>query len=247
MFNIQQDCKNIKVINKSSYDTTYASGTIYLWDFGDGTIITNQENPTHTYDSAGTYTITLKVRPNTKCEAQFSQAINIPYMPTPKFVVEIRPCTFIPVFINLTQPKTQFYWEINGKTFSQDTLILSSFTTSDLINASLILVGDKNCYVRRDTTLLLSKSTLAKIYVPNAFTPNGDGINDFFEIIGEGYECLKSLTIYDRWGNIVFKTNSLPLKWDGTRNGKPAGEGVYVYVIEAITGDKRAGTVTLIR
>ncbi len=70
-----------------------------------------------------------------------------------------------------------------------------------------------------------------KIYVPNAFSPNDDGINDFFEIYGEGFEILH-LKIFNRWGGLVFDGTDNDAKWSGSIKGKKAQAGVYVYLLE---------------
>lgn len=87
-------------------------------------------------------------------------------------------------------------------------------------------------------------------FYPNAFSPNRDGINDVFAPIG-GFHQNFDLSIFDRWGRIVYQTKSVGGSWDGTKNGVPAPEGVYTYRV-LITGYdgsvlQRAGTVTLIR
>ncbi|MBI1225662.1 MAG: T9SS type B sorting domain-containing protein [Bacteroidetes bacterium] len=80
----------------------------------------------------------------------------------------------------------------------------------------------------------IATDCLCRIYVPNVFSPNGDGINDLLEIgMGCDYEYeTKHLEIYDRWGNSVFSTNKIGTeKWDGTYRGKPAQTGVYTWFL----------------
>ena len=95
------------------------------------------------------------------------------------------------------------------------------------------------------------------IYVPNAFTPDFDGINDYFTAYGGPAALqIKTLRVFDRWGGLCFEGNNIPLGsdvegWDGTVAGKPMDTGVYVYMIEVefidgITGLYK-GDVTLIR
>ncbi|MDX1909243.1 MAG: PKD domain-containing protein [Bacteroidia bacterium] len=89
------------------------------------------------------------------------------------------------------------------------------------------------------------------LYTASAFTPNGDGFNDRFEIKGS-YLQTYELRVYDRWGRILFEATSLSDAWDGRlRDGSPAPEGVYVFVVSAVgyQGQRvqRAGSVTLIR
>ncbi len=79
------------------------------------------------------------------------------------------------------------------------------------------------------------------VYIPNVFSPNGDGFNDEFKIFtGAGVAGVSFVRIFDRWGELVFNedslspnpTSSLSPAWDGTLNGKNVSEGVYVYLIE---------------
>ncbi len=86
------------------------------------------------------------------------------------------------------------------------------------------------------------------LYVPNAFTPNNDGLNDFFSVYGEGVKSLE-ISIFDRWGKKVYGSISFD-SWDGKINGEICQAGVYVYKIEAIGHDKKyiqkSGTVSII-
>ncbi len=93
-------------------------------------------------------------------------------------------------------------------------------------------------------------------FVPNTFSPNGDGVNDHFVVNGVGLNVIPSITIYNRWGQIVFqKSNFAPNVpsegWDGTFNGKPAPPDVYIYTIQILCNNATLipyhGNVTLIR
>ena len=80
-------------------------------------------------------------------------------------------------------------------------------------------------------------------YFPNAFSPNNDGINDYFEYrfrypiadneyINSSYVKSINLQIYNRWGNLVFETDELDFKWDGTHRGEDSPQGAYVLKYE---------------
>ncbi|RTL60297.1 MAG: PKD domain-containing protein [Sphingobacteriales bacterium] len=95
-----------------------------------------------------------------------------------------------------------------------------------------------------------------KIYLPNSFTPNGDGINDWFYVMGNGVQTIKVFQIFDRWGKIIFNKRNIAANsrldgWNGQFNGVDLPTGVYPYIIEVICGDgalfKLNGSVTLIR
>jgi gliding motility-associated-like protein len=90
------------------------------------------------------------------------------------------------------------------------------------------------------------------VYLPNAFSPNGDGVNDVFEIKAFGLKEPR-VRIYDRWGVLVFDNGGdMSRHWDGTYRGSPVPEDAYTVVIEGKLPPfdkpfKRGGTVTLIR
>lgn len=92
--------------------------------------------------------------------------------------------------------------------------------------------------------------TLANVYVPDAFTPNGDGVNDFFEIKGDPTSEIQVL-VYDRWGTPIFQNSINVRHWNGTVNGHPAPPGSYFYRISVT--DKigrnfvKRGTFALLR
>ena len=70
------------------------------------------------------------------------------------------------------------------------------------------------------------------LFVPNTFTPNGDGLNDTFGVSGEAIQEF-SLRIFNRWGQVIFETADANIRWDGTVEGKAAASGVYIYKILA--------------
>ncbi len=88
------------------------------------------------------------------------------------------------------------------------------------------------------------------LYIPNAFSPNGDGKNDEFSVYGEFIESFQ-LKIYDRWGKLTYELNNPNQTWNGMSNGKNCPEDVYVYFFEAkgFMGEtiKKSGSITLIR
>jgi gliding motility-associated-like protein len=95
------------------------------------------------------------------------------------------------------------------------------------------------------------------IYIPNVFSPNGDGINDFFTIHGRfNLTNIASMQIFDRWGNQLFENKDMTpgdesLGWDGTFDKEPVQSGVYVYVAELVYEDGYsetvAGSITIVR
>lgn len=96
----------------------------------------------------------------------------------------------------------------------------------------------------------------SQLFIPNTFTPNGDGVNDIFMVRGNGISTLKSFRVYNRWGEIMFERTNANVNdkndgWDGTFNGSVLPPDVYVYTVEAFCENgelmKLKGDITIIR
>ena len=110
--------------------------------------------------------------------------------------------------------------------------------------------GANGCKAYDSITVVVTKTGQNAFSVPNAFTPNNDGINDCFGIRNWGQVNLQEFAIYNRWGQMVFETKNPSDCWDGTFKGAPQDAGGFVYVIKASSfcGDIfRKGTLLLIR
>jgi len=119
----------------------------------------------------------------------------------------------------------------------------------DIVYALKVSVEPEGCFGYDSISVRYIKGPDA--YVPTAFTPNGDGQNDVFRPIPVGITDIKYFRVYNRWGQLVYKTSSYMKGWDGTYKGKPAEQGTYVWMLKAedFNGDPivKKGAVTLIR
>jgi gliding motility-associated-like protein len=104
---------------------------------------------------------------------------------------------------------------------------------------------------RKDSVVIRVGCNDDVVFIPNAFSPNEDGQNDIFYIRSKGLRNVEYLRIYDRWGKMMFETNSISQGWDGTNNGKPVNPGVYVYYLKAICSNGQPilmqGNITLVK
>jgi gliding motility-associated-like protein len=111
---------------------------------------------------------------------------------------------------------------------------------------NLAVISADNCSADKDLVV----KVLGDIYIPNSFTPNGDGKNDIFRIPPGTSLILEYFVIYDRYGNEVFKTADINKGWDGTYKGINSLNGAYTYIIKG-TDSKREiilqGTILVIR
>jgi gliding motility-associated-like protein len=81
-------------------------------------------------------------------------------------------------------------------------------------------------------------------YFPLSFTPNNDGLNDFFQVFHSETVTEGSIKIFDRWGEIIFQSNDINFKWDGTMNGRKIPDGVYFYQFNYLVKGKRYETIS---
>ena len=110
-------------------------------------------------------------------------------------------------------------------------------------------ISSEGCEARDTVNIKVFKGSA--VYVPTGFTPNGDGRNDFLRGLYIGIKKVHYLRIYNRWGQLVFSTNSLTEGWDGTIKGNKQQTGTYVWMLKAedLAGKiyEMKGTSTLIR
>ena len=126
------------------------------------------------------------------------------------------------------------------ETFVIDAGVYASYLWSDGSTGASLDVSEGNTYavtVTDENNCVGMDSTLVRdicptfIFVPNAFSPNFDGINDYFEVQGRNILSQK-MSVYDRWGELVFSSNEIEARWDGTYRNQTLADGVYVYLIE---------------
>jgi large repetitive protein len=88
------------------------------------------------------------------------------------------------------------------------------------------------------------------LFVPNVFSPDGNGVNDVLFVDGKNIMEL-NLQVYNRWGNLVFQSTSLTKGWDGMYQGQPVNQGVFVYMLTGRykNGEvfEQKGTITVVR
>lgn len=108
--------------------------------------------------------------------------------------------------------------------------------------------GEGGCLAFDEVCLVVENDFT--VYIPNTFTPDGDGLNDVFEVFGEGISQVK-LAIYDRWGARVFYSEDVTKGWDGKLKGQDCKQDVYTYVLSFYGLDRKAyqktGNVNLMR
>jgi gliding motility-associated-like protein len=114
---------------------------------------------------------------------------------------------------------------------------------------TVLITTAEGCLYSREVPVIVDRTSI--VFVPNAFSPNGDGMNDKLFLIVRGVFTLKSFSIFNRWGESVFATNDVDQGWNGLHRQEPAPVGVYVYQVigSDINGRTilKSGNITLVR
>jgi len=148
----------------------------------------------------------------------------------------------------------KYYWANDG-TLSCDSCSNPVASPRQTTTYTLTGITEFNCQDSDKVTIHIICDQ-SQVFIPNTFTPNGDGHNDYFYPRGKGIDQIKTMRIYNRWGQLVYEkasfgVNDKTLGWDGTMKGEILSPDVYVYIIEATCENgepyTRLGDVTLLR
>lgn len=210
-------------------------------------------NPNMFYADPGNYEITVEaISPNANCVSEKTMEINV--MPNIEISYVSPKDTVIKygsaVEIEARAPEgSMFYWDPITYLEDPNEPITTATPLEDMVYQVIAL----DPYGCRDTaTIKIFIEYESDLKVPNAFTPDGDGLNDVFKIYHHEFERLIGFSVYNRYGQLVFFTDNINEGWDGTVDGgKPAGIDTYIYVIEYAlpTGENKVqkGDVVLLR
>lgn len=211
-------------------DVQQTAPATYLWNDGNA-------SAQRTLSNTGTYTL---LTTDNVCSRRDTFAISRNYTPTVALGNDTSLCYSEQVVLHAKHPLAETYLWSNNST---DTSI--TVTTPGLYT---VAVGNF-CGTVTDAIMIDFKDCSDMIFVPNAFTPNGDGLNDVLK--AKAYFRIDSfeLRIYNRWGQQIFVSPSLNIGWNGTMNNQKAPPGQYVWMLVYKRNDKlykQKGTVLLI-
>lgn len=230
------------------------AGCTYSWNFGDGA--TAYSSPAvHAYTQTGIYQVYVLVTSQAGCTASAttfaSAAVNISpdaaFTASPNLVSTLEPTIY---FTNNTTNATSYSWDFGDGNSSLQQNPVHTYVQKGIYTVVLYTANNAGCY---DTAMqVVEVEPEFSFYIPNAFTPNDDGHNDIFT--GEGQEINEyEMLIFDRWGEMIFRTNDLNEGWDGKVAGgsEIVQEGAYVYKVSIKDFKNKQhyyyGTVSLIK
>lgn len=249
----------ISFVDSSSVST--GNNTAWIWNVGDGSPVSNLEDPVHCYINDSVYSpvsfnVTLTVTSDSGCVSILSKNNYITVYPNPNAAFTVQPevTTITDPIISITDLSIgAYYWNWSfgdGDTSSAFNPDPHTYQDTSTYTITLITSTQYNCIDTAYQTIIIEPDFM--FYIPNAFSPNDDGINDFFS--GKGtFVGVYEMAIFDRWGNLIFSSDDITKPWDGKANrGDVIAQGdVYIYSIKITDFKKRKhtykGIVTLVR
>jgi gliding motility-associated-like protein len=249
-FNLQ----NINCINEPVHffdSSVVSSGTInaWTWDFGDGTQ-SNLMSPAHQYTNPGQYNISLYVQTDQGCTDTLTKPGFLIIHPQPEadFTVNNNPVIHLPVlFTNQSMNASVYSWMFGDGNKSMQESPQHIYQSAGNYIITLIASNIYNCHDTAMREIIIENGFT--IYIPNAFTPDEDGVNDVFSVSGYGI-IITELNIWNRWGERIYQGMN---GWNGRiqKADEPAKQDVYVYqaIIQDVFGNshEKKGRVSLIR
>lgn len=233
----------------------------WVWNFGDyysNSDVYHEKNPTHFYQHEGNYVISFHAQDTNGCAVIDTEYVEVFITPQADFysIPDVAYTDNPQVqFIDLSLGANYWFWNFDDYAsyeynFSDQQNPFHIFSDSGTYLVQLIVTSSHNCSDTVEKPIRINQETT--IFIPNAFTPNNDLLNDVFKpsIIGIDNASYK-FYIFDRWGRQQFFTDNVEKGWNGKYDDKECETGVYVYLIlyKSYTGKdfKLKGTVTLVR
>ncbi len=239
------DSGYVRFVNRSSIYPDKAVS--YEWDFGDAET-SGEKDPIHVYANSGIFAVKLKIETGLSClDDSTSKSLDLQQLDIHAFPENTQIDVGQTVQLGVTGGGTHFKWT-PSMWLSNTTIDDPVATPLDNITYKVVVTNDAGCVDEDSVSIKVAAPN--NIYVPSAFTPNGDGKNDVFKpYLGTNF-ILLNFTIYNRWGEKIFtaKNNN---GWNGTLNGQDQNSGVYIWTLDARdrqgTLINKKGTVVLIR
>lgn len=226
------------------------------WDFGEGGT-SDKISPTHEYTEDGTFTVTIDITSPIGCHTSetFQGLITMEPSPRAGFVFTpevINSINSTATFTDLSTGGIGWFWEFGqqGRSFQQNPTF--NFRDTGIVDIMQVVFHPNGC---TDTLIqTIDIEPIVQFFLPNAFTPNYDGKNEIYKPAGlsDGVSFY-NLSIWSRWGDLLFETQNPDDGWDGTKNnaGDPLPVGVYLCVLQYTDARGRSHElrefVTLIR
>lgn len=256
--NVNSSCPPLCTdLNLSSTDNLIA----YDWTLGDGSIFSGNDTVTnHCYYLSGSYAVSVRITDNNSCEntLTFPNAVMVAEVPEAQFSFSPQPTTLLDPTISFsnissgTRPLA-YQWNFGTEAGTYVTTENPGYTyeAAGSYVVQLIATNGFGCSDTAYQTVVIEDDIV--IYVPNSFTPNGDGVNESFYAQGIGIEEKDfSMMVFNRWGEKIFQSSSLSEAWNGKVNGNTLLDNetfIWKILYKSGSGDRfvKSGHVTLVK
>ena len=249
-FTVAPVCINEPVLPVNNTIDPGTSNVFYLWDFGNGQTSTLRNPPVQVYRNAGDYVMSLTVS-STQCP--FPLSIQKRFVKVEKPVPGINnPVAYavanLPLILQARPIGNNILWM--PATSLDNPAIYNPVFIGNIEQVYTIKLKTIAGCIAIDTQVVKINKNIV-IYVPNAFTPNNDALNDLLKPFMIGIKELKFFRIFNRWGELIYETQNTKNGWDGRFKGNPVQAQTLVWMLEAIGADnktyKAKGSTVLIR
>jgi gliding motility-associated-like protein len=207
------------------------------WDFGDGNSSVSC-TPAHCFNAQGIFKISLTITDVNGCSGVGTSTVSVHPMPKADFTADPQPTTILDPKVQFHDQTTQavvtsWHWNFGAWGLADTSRLKNPSYTYKDTGSYLVTLLVSTAYGCKDSTeKLIRVEDDYELYVPSAFSPNNDGLNETFLPIASGVKASGyNLYIYDRWGNLVFHSTDLSVGWDGTIKNEVVLEDVYVWKI----------------
>jgi gliding motility-associated-like protein len=215
-------------------------GVSCVWDMGTGETWESCNEAPYIYRYPGNYDVKLTLTDAFGCTDSLTKTkyIEVARTPIPYFDLDPKQPTILQPEVQFTDRTkgniVEWYWNFAGFATSEEQHPLFSFpeTHKEKYPVKLTVTDKNTC--EADTTILVFVGPEFSFYIPKAFTPNGDGLNDVWRPVGNGVNPERyEMIIFNRWGQIIFRTTDFNEGWDGRHqeNGELVEIGTYPYKI----------------
>ncbi|WKZ65678.1 MAG: gliding motility-associated C-terminal domain-containing protein [Flavobacteriales bacterium] len=220
------------------------------WEFSNGTTGSGPQTGS-TFATQGQYTATLTVFAQNGCSSSVTRTVDVLQAPVAGFSISGDSFTDTPIeFTDSSFGATGWQYDFGDGNGALAAEPVHEYTEAGQYIIVQTVSNANGCTDRDSLLMSIAVKDILPPKLPNAFSPNGDGVNDVFYVRGGPFETI-DLKIYNGWGELIFQTTDPTFGWDGTHDGRPEINGVYVYTVQATLVDgqqhERSGKVTLMR
>jgi gliding motility-associated-like protein len=242
---IQTTKKDICTGEEAVLSTVSSTTLTYEWLLA-GNVVGH--GPSYTATSGGDYELTGKAGSSTCSITSAKVTINLWPLPVLPPFEEVAFCPLEKPTVELktvSNPEWQYQWTHEDKVIGQTPII----NVRKIGMYYVDVITSKGCRTRSlpQNVVLAPNCRTDKLFIPTAFSPNQDGLNDVWDIQNIDLSPNCEVYVYTRWGELIYQSLGYKTPWDGRYAGQPVNSGIYTYIVKQNSATEYRGTLTLLR